>query len=241
MTYEENLRELGLRPNEARVYLTLLRIGEAQAGIVAKEARLERTSTYNALHRLVRKGLVSYTVSANKKVFTAAEPESFTSYFMEKMERSKILIQDLSALKRLEHAHDKLVKFSGYSGVKTVLNDVLKTCKPGEEYYMFGSEGQLGERLPTYAKIFVKQKDAKKLKAKILVRRGQGKRPMSRLTQYRIVPHDVISPTVVSVYGDKICLIMWTENPEAVLIDDKATAETFRSYFEFMWEHAEKP
>jgi hypothetical protein len=35
-------------------------------------------------------------------------------------------------------------------------------------------------------------------------------------------------------------MLVWGEIPEAVIIDNKETADAFRSYFEFMWEHAKK-
>ena len=246
MEIEHQLRDLGLTPNESRVYLTLLRIGESRAGRIAKEARLERTSTYAALSRLVRKGLASYAVEANRKLFDAGDPSGFTSYYQEKVERAKLVIPALLAIKSLkngEREHERLIKFSGYAGVKTVLRDVLKTCKDKDEYVILGSENQLSEKLPTFARIFVKQKDARKIKAKILVRMGRKSHqgPLSKYTSYRMVPHDIISPTVVSVYGSKVSMILWSENPEAVIIDDAPTAKTFRSYFDFMWGHAKTP
>jgi sugar-specific transcriptional regulator TrmB len=81
MEVERELREIGLKSNEIRVYLTLLRIGGSKAGRIAQEAGLERTSAYAAIKRLVRKGLVSYSIADNKRVFAAADPGAFLSYF----------------------------------------------------------------------------------------------------------------------------------------------------------------
>ena len=40
--------------------------------------------------------------------------------------------------------------------------------------------------------------------------------------------------------GDKIALIIWTDEPEGIIIENEAAAKAYRSYFEFMWGHANK-
>ncbi|MBT5342306.1 hypothetical protein HOL59_01860 [Candidatus Woesearchaeota archaeon] len=58
--------------------------------------------------------------------------------------------------------------------------------------------------------------------------------------QTRYVKKNVISPVVTNIYGDKIALIIWTDEPEGIIIENEAAAKAYRSYFEFMWEHAKK-
>ena len=61
---------------------------------------------------------------------------------------------------------------------------------------------------------------------------------MSKYTRVRYVPQETISPLNVNIYGDKVALLIWSENPEAVIIDNPQAAAAFRSYFELMWKHA---
>jgi len=240
MSIEDELRRLGFSDNEVKIYLALLRMGRSKAGRIAKECFLERTSTYNALKKLHEKGLVSSVIEANRKVFAAAAPAKILDVFREREERAALLVPKLEQLKRFELERENILKFRGFSGVKTVLNDVLNTCKEGGEYLIMGSENQLSELMPTFARIFVAKKDRKRLRARILVREGRKGYVMSRYTQARYVPQDVISPTVTTIYGDKIALTLWSEIPEAIIIDNADTARTFRSYFEFMWKNAKK-
>ena len=239
---EYELEYIGLTKNEVKVYLTLLRIGSNTAGKLAKECRLERTSTYNALNRLIKEGIVSYVIEANEKVFHAAQPEKLLDMFKEKEERTKLLIPKIKQLAKFEREKENILKFRGYSGIKTVFNDILNTCKPGEEYLIFGSEGQLSKRLPTYAEIYVARKDKKKLKAKILIREGMretGKK-MSKYTSVRYLPDYVKSLSNVNVYGNKVAIFIWSQTQEAIVIDNKDSADSFRAYFEFMWQSAKK-
>ena len=237
---EAELRYLGFTDNEVKIYLMLLRIGGAKAGRIAKECSLERTSAYNALKKLQEKGIVSSIIEANRNVFSAAEPSKIIDMYKERQERAKLLIPKLERLQKIEGERETILKFRGYSGVKTVLYDILKTCKDGEEHYILGSEGQLSQRMPTFAKIFLARKDAKKLRAKILLRKGRWSDIRSKYATIRYLPHDVVSPSVTNIYGNKVAIIVWSEIPEAIIIDNEATAETYKRYFDFMWLHAKK-
>jgi sugar-specific transcriptional regulator TrmB len=238
MNIDEELRMLGFSNNEIKIYLTLLRIGESKAGRIAKEAFLERTSTYNSLKKLQEKGLVSSIIESNRKIFCVADPERIVEFFKEKQEQSKNLIPKLRAIKQFEHEKESIVKFRGYNGVKNVLNDILKTLKDKEEYLILGSEGQLSERMPIFANIFVARKDERKLRTRILVREDSLKNNMSKYTTTRYMPQNYVSSTVISIYDNKVSMILWSEIPEAIIIDDAGTALTFRSYFESLWENA---
>jgi len=236
------IEKLGFTVNETKVYLTLLRIGGSKAGRIAIEAGLERTSVYNALKNLIKEGMVSYIIEANKKIFYACDPKKIKDIFYEKEQQAQLLIPKLIEIKKYEKEKDNITKFRGYSGIKTAFNDILNSCKEKEEYLIFGSENQLSEKMPIFTKIYVSRKDRKKLRARILIRRGlKGrKRKMSRYTRVRYVPSKVVSPVNVNVYANKILITLWNETPEAVIIEDKKAAEAFKSYFEFMWENAEK-
>ncbi|MDO8460750.1 MAG: hypothetical protein Q7S74_06585 [Nanoarchaeota archaeon] len=112
--------------------------------------------------------------------------------------------------------------------------------KGGGEYLIFGSESQLSQKLPEFAEIYVARKDKKKLRARLLLResmRGTGKK-MSKYTKVRYVPKDIRSLINLNVYENKVALFLWSEIPEAIIIDNKDAADSFRSYFEFMWEKA---
>ncbi|MBI5148626.1 hypothetical protein HZA33_03015 [Candidatus Pacearchaeota archaeon] len=240
MEIEQGLRDLDFTDNEIKIYITLLRIGRARAGRLSKEASLERTSTYNGLKRLIEKGMVSSTIEANKKVFSPADPSNILEVFREKQERARLIIPQLKELKKFEREKENILRFRGYSGVKTVLNDVLNSCKENTEYLIMGSEGQLSDRMPEFAEIFVARKDRKRLRAKILIREGRKTEPYSRFTQVKYVPQEVISPANITIYSNKVAIVLWSKIPEAVIIDDENASKTLKGYFDFMWKHAKK-
>ena len=56
---EEILVDLGLSPNEAKAYISLLNIGMTTITNVAKDCNLHRSNVYDSIKKLIDKGLVS--------------------------------------------------------------------------------------------------------------------------------------------------------------------------------------
>ena len=98
MGITETLMDFGLTPIEIRVYLALLKLGVSKAGKIAKEAQLNRTTTYDALKRLIAKGLVSYVVEANRKVFRPENPKKFKEILKEREEDIDDILPKLNML-----------------------------------------------------------------------------------------------------------------------------------------------
>jgi len=121
-------------------------------------------------------------------------------------------------------------------GVRTIFQDILQSSK---ENLVFGNESQLEEKMPEYQKQLVRQLKENKIFVREIVREDRAS-PTSNPKQTRYVSKSVISPVVTNIYGDKIALIIWTDEPEGIIIENEAAAKAYRSYFEFMWEHARK-
>lgn len=89
MDIQKSLEILGLKDKEVTAYIALLRLAEANAHQVAKEAKLERTTIYQILKILCDKGLV-HKVVKGKRYFYVAEPVGALEQFV----KSKISTLD---------------------------------------------------------------------------------------------------------------------------------------------------
>lgn len=229
------LERVGLRRNEARIYRALLKLGSAKAGRIAKEAGVERTSTYNALQALLTKGLASYVTIGKIRWYQPAPPERLVAYYEARRERAEQLLPELSQLYEQTALPQNVRLFKGVRGVKSVLNDILHERMPN---LIFGSEGQLEQRIPHFAERFTRELRERGITVRSLVREDRAGAGVH--ADVRLVPRSVESPVVTNIYANKIALIIWTEPPEAVLIENAAAAAAYRSYFELLWAGARK-
>src|SRR3989338_11387723 len=103
---EENLSKLGFSPSEIKIYLHLLKNGGSWANKISSETKINRTNVYEALNRLVSKGIASFITKNKVKWYESKSPDSITSIINEKGEelnhlRSQ-LAKDIAGLRKMQ-------------------------------------------------------------------------------------------------------------------------------------------
>jgi len=233
---ERTLKNVGMTKNEIKVYLALLKLGASKVGNISKEAETNRSYTYDALKRLLEKGLASYAIMGKRKYFRAVSPQRIKSLLKERQEDVDQILPELEGLYNYEATKSNVRLYYGLKGIKTVLLNIIGEGKPND---VFGSDHQIYERFPTFAPHFVKEIERKNIKIRHIVRRGV-KVKASKTTEIRYVPKKTRSPVTTNIYGDKIAIIIWSKIPEAVIIHNRTAAESYRNYFNIMWRAAKK-
>ncbi len=235
MKIETVLENMGFSPNEIKVYLTLNDHGSTKAGRIAKLAKIDRSSCYNALKSLTEKGLASYVMIGKVKWFQATGPKRLLDYLKEQEEDVKQIMPELHARHKASKIEGQVRLFKGVKGVKTIFLDI---ARKGADNYVFGSEGQFSARMPEFAKQFDRLKRENDIRTKMIIRKNRQELDTKR-TDYRYIDTNVESPTVTNIYGNRIAIIIWTDEPEGIIIENKAAAKAYKGYFDFMWRHAE--
>jgi sugar-specific transcriptional regulator TrmB len=230
------LQKIGLTNTESKVYLALIKTGEAKVAEISKESQINRTYTYDSLKKLLEKGLVSYVIEGNKKWFKAVDPERLIEFLKEKEEDVKSIIPQLKTLYKLPKSKHNVSLFYGFKGVKSVFQDMIRE---GKTNYVMDSEGQFADRMPWYAPHFVRQVEKNNIKIKHLVREGRDAKP-SKTTEVRFISKKTKSEGVMTIFGNKLAIVIWSDVPECVLIENKAVADSFRDYFKMLWNSAKK-
>ena len=236
----QGLEKINFTLNESKVYITLIKLGPSLAGAIAKEAHLDRSSTYNALKTLLQKGIVSTVFENKRTIFIPEKPKKIIDYYQEKEEIAKQIIPSLEAQFNVNKEKSSVKLFKGFKGVKTVFQNVIDTCTTEGTYYILGSEGQVSDCMPYYAKILRARKEQKKIHTKTLIRANRILKKKGKYTEYRSIPLSVVSPVTVNVYPGKLAIFIWGDQPDCVLIENPQVSKTFADYFEFMWKHANK-
>jgi len=241
MEYEkikEILERFGLSHNETKAYLTLLRIGGSMAGKIAKESQMDRASCYDALKKLLKKGLIGYALEANRKMFKAVSPNRLMEILKEQESEIQEVLPDLLSMYKEEKGKYGVTLYKGYKGMKSVFEDILKEAR-GKENLVIDSSGQFEQKMPYYFPHFVKGLEKNKIRIRHIVR-GENLNA-SKTTETRYLPKALKESVVATnIYGDKIAILLWTEVPEAIIIENKAAAEAYRDYFEILWASAKR-
>ena len=234
----EEIEIFGLTKLESKVYLTLLDTGQSTAGIITRKSGIHRRSVYDALERLIEKGLTSYIIKNNRRYFEAANPERLLEIIKEKEE----LLQD--RLPQLKTKYESAIKksetlfFRGKNGLKTVFEDQLAVEK---EILILGASSLAREILQFYFYWYNKRRTARRIKIKLIYNESERKIRLLKSAEVKYLPVKYSSPAAINIYGDRTAIIHWNkENLFVILIKDKEIAEGYRNHFNLMWRIAKK-
>jgi len=122
----------------------------------------------------------------------------------------------------------------GFEGTKHLAEDVLET---GEDLYLIGATGDLGDLYPEYYHDWTERRIKKGLSIKLLADQEVKKKKFFMempMAERAFLPKEYSSPNVIWIYGDKVANLLWLEEPIVFIIENKQLADHYRSYFEML-------
>lgn len=247
---ESALEKVGLTKGEIKVYLSLLELGSSSTGKITKRSGISGSKVYEVLDRLMNKGLANFVIKNRVKYFEATDPSRILDYLDEKekqIEKEKANIQKIIPELILKQKHSKKSEvkvFTGWEGIKTTNEDIIRILKKGEEWLTMGLTEQpksweiyFNKRQKVRAEKGIKLKHLLNEKYKSLYE----KRKKLPYTEFRFFPKDFSMPMTTEIYKDKVIfMILLQENPMAIMIKSEAVAKSFRKYFFVLWEIGKK-
>ncbi len=228
------LESIGLATGEAVIYLALLRHGTSKVYDLAEQTGRHRTNIYDTLEKLEEKGLVSHVTKENVKHYTAAPPERLTEYLKEKEERVE------SIMPALREEHDRgsgdtdVHVFQGKEGLKTMLNDILR-C--GKDYVVFEEAGKIHDVLPYYYPTFNEELEEQGIHVRVITQDASAIATRSGMEMRSL--EFFAYPAATAVYDDRVAIFVWDKPHHAIQIRSEDVANSWRAFFETLWDVAE--
>jgi len=234
----QELKSIGLTNTETKVYIYLLKRGEAIAADIAANTYISRTYVYDAVKSLEKKGLVSFAIKGGKKFFSAAPPSKILDYLEErkntiKKEEAAVrsILPHLNALISTSKQTPQIEIYEGKEGLKTVLNDFAKA---GKEGLVWGGSRIIEKIMPEYTKQYLRERAKHKTRIRQIYSEPAGYLK-HKYTKVKMLPKNYFSPSTIITYGNKVIIAIWSEIPVAILIESREAAKSFRDHFELMW------
>lgn len=233
--FEERLQKAGLTGNEAKVYLDLLKQGSITASQLAKKIGMDRTLVYTVLNHLIEKGLVNYVVKANKKFFSASEPENLLNPIKEKSAFIQDLIPELKQIEKIQEIPQEIKVYEGKEGIRTLINLALKH----KEFCAFGSTGRAFYALYEMPRI-AEQVMESNIKVRFIGNKKLKGTPAFSFKKFENRYLDIESEATTTIFGDYISIHLIKEKPVVIIIKNKLIAKTYKNHFEVLWKIAKK-
>ncbi|MSR86534.1 hypothetical protein EXS74_04015 [Candidatus Woesearchaeota archaeon] len=233
------LSEAGLRKNQAKTYLEVLKHPGQSGGKIAKNLMIDRSFTYNTLNSLVNKGLISYITKGKIRIFYATDPENLLKDIEEKRKRIEGIVEELKTIKEPSKGERSVVIYEGRQGLKAYIRDLLNA----KSFETLGGGGNLSilkaikHEYPHYLKEFTKRK----IKGKLITSQ-KNKEIMKEIykeAQVDIKTFEGLENNVnFTMFKDKVAIYSAEEQPFVIIIDNKNISKSLRTYFEKLWKAA---
>ncbi|MDB5204303.1 MAG: transcriptional regulator TrmB [Candidatus Taylorbacteria bacterium] len=262
---EKNLINVGLSEKERIVYISLFELGgRGFPSAIAKQAKLNRSTTYKILTALSIKGLVN-DVEKNKKVYYQLnKPEKLLNYIEhqnkelnQKLQNLKKIAPDLNYLFSNLSQAPKVVFYEGYKEVKQIYFDMLN-YKNYEMLAFFNAKEFEDYLTPEEMKKFTYGKEINKITMRAIVPANKSGRSFAEQV-YGFMKRSKLFPDVrcipenmfpydgeITMYG-KNKVAMFKLNKDSidrqvigVVIEDEMIHNMMKMIFELAWIGAEE-
>lgn len=242
--FEEILRELGLSPNEARVYETLLKAGESSVQVISNKSGVHRRNVYDSLSKLNEKGLVSESFIKGEKNFKAIDPSKLLGLLKEKEAKLNEVLPKMEEKFNSSQEKEEAYFYRGIEGFKNYLDNILKTK---ETVYFIGAKAfWLDKRLQHFLPNF--ERERKKLGIKFMhlfdYEIKEQKPEILKIVgkPYKFLPKEYSSNTAVDIFGPYVVTFVGVkpgildEEPLMFIMKSRRLADGYRKFFKFMWD-----
>lgn len=242
--FEKTLQVIGLTPNEAKIYESLLRMQSANISTIAIKSKVHRRNVYDSMSKLIDKGIVSELVLENEKHFKAVDPKRLMGLLKEK---ESILGEALPGMQRLFQqieTKEQAYVYKGIQGFRNYMQDILDV---GEDVYAVAAKGGWWDpRLAAFRKRFYKELTRKKIRVFHLFdyRTKHLIREVAKVHKHeaKFLPMAYETTSAIDIFGDHVVTFtglgfgkLEDDLTQFVLISRKL-ADSYRTWFRFMWD-----
>lgn len=241
-TLENDLREAGLKEKEAKIYMAILELGEANIAQISQRSGINRSTVYLALKTLKEKGLI-LNIKKNKTLFYAEDPRKMLGDLEKKKEVLEKAMPSLLASFAFIDKKPEVKYFEGVEGIKEIYQDVLKT--PNSEMLAWYSNDYrefFDEKF--FFEYFIPERKRKKIWLRSIYPEDQSMRNLAsnnaeQLRQTRFVKNEKFKlESEICLYSKNKIGIIAYQDKLGIIISSQNIYNTLKSIFEVMWDGA---
>lgn len=243
----DSLQKLGLTPNEAEIYLTLVDLGPCFVAPIIQETKKHRQVVYNALETLERKQLVYATTKNGKHWYNITNPDFILDIVKEQEQIATSVIKNI--LERQKFVEESSEMMYGEQAFKRSVAEFSKYSIENKEYLVINSipidYREMIRGNPAYQESM--QKSAKSPEARIQIivfeeLAEELKDPeiadiyLGNPFETRILSGVPRPPEVIWVTGDYAYIRTKMSEPVIVKIHSPNLSDQYRKYFYKLWD-----
>lgn len=239
--FTEILQQIGLSLNEAKIYETLLDLKEGGVSEIATQSNIHRRNAYDAMKRLIEKGLVFPILSKGENRYSPVDPSKLLELVREKESRFTDILPELQKRYRERPERQEAYIYRGIEGFKNYMRDILRVGQ--DVYFIGGKMAFLSSQIKPFSDQFFKEAKKKKIKFYGIYDyevKKLGKEIKCFDPPYKFLPPSYSSISIVIIFGDYVVTYADVrvkkidEHVTIFVLRDQNLAEGYQKWFQFM-------
>jgi len=231
------LQHLGLNEKQAKVYLALLQMGKGSVPAISIKAGTKRPTTYLLLEELRMKGLAMLLPRNKKVLYTANSPQQLLE---EQREKEEMISQNMPELMAIFNAQKEKPKMTYYQGEDSVIKLYDKIFKE-REILFYGSIGSISPNVYRQIEKYFPRIEKEKLAVREILQADEksirfAKETTSETHKIKLIGEQYKLPTDNMIFGNKVAIITYKDEPMAIVIESSDVVETYKSMFNMLWD-----
>jgi len=237
---EEELRKYGLNEKEIKIYLSCLKLGSASATQIFEHTGIRRSTVYEVLEALKKKGLVKSFIKEKKYHFDAVKPSVLIDLLKEKQEAISKIMPNLNKLVEGVYDKPKIEVYEGKIGIRNATNEMLNA----KEILIYGAS-QEGDRIfDSFPENFARKRVEKKIFLRAIVETNPPEhmldKKIRKFTEIRNLKIFDNHEVAYFIYNNILLIFSLGEELVAIRIESPIIANSQRIIFESLWKIAKK-
>lgn len=237
------LKQTGFTEKEARIYLALLELGQADVTEIAKKSELKRSIVYVLVEGLMEKNYVTQLPNRKINTYQAIDPgviltqiKSTTKNFSEMLPYLRSLANKTEKRPRIHFIDNKEGIFKVYEEINEYDEQFfLSSYRRIEEHF----PGEIGKWIKNY------QRGQYNFRGRHLISSDPEElKYVEKFTsigqEVRVLPELKESKMDFSVYGNKLAITSFEDKPYIVVIESQGVVESLMPVLEAAWRSGEK-
>lgn len=241
------LEKSGLTHKEAKVYLSVIELGESPVSQIALRAGMQRTSCYDILGKLHRLSLVAVSAKKNIRYYSPSSPDRLKALVAQRVHAVEEALPFLHEHFRQVGARPKIQFFTGVEGVKSVFESTLES-KERNVYFWISFRAFveiLGER---YAARYI----ARRVKRRIVnyavaplshlksLRDPFGSSSEKLLREVRYLPDGMFGLLSIGIYDDYVAAFSPKKENFGFIVQSQEYSRQMKRWFAVLWGKAQQ-
>lgn len=250
MILKSFLTSQGLNDKDIQVYLDLFAHGQSFASTIALRCKLDRTTVYAVLKRLVNKGLIAQTKVGDVTAFIPLPAETFLQHLDQqiseldnKKQETVSFIEELNKVKKHNYHKPRIQIYEGDAAIISLYEQTV--AQKGEQKAFLTLQDIPVEVAGYLKKAFIKNKLKNKVTSQVLVADSKYSQKYKDLDSKSNRQTKIVAEHPFSIHAEiilfnkrEVAIIDFHEQAYGIVIESETLYKTIETLFDTIYNAA---